>query len=140
MTDSRQSILDALNQAFAKKYNSLAQYILDAEPYVEPGGEAALAQIRGIAASDRAMADRLAEVIERLEGIPQVGTYDPLVADLNYLALDYLTGVLAGDLERQVIEYETGLSASRSEPGAQALFETLCGATREQIEKLHSLH
>ncbi|WP_319588760.1 hypothetical protein [uncultured Desulfobulbus sp.] len=144
MRDNKQdpvprNVYDALNVAFSHKYHSMAQYILEAGPYVRPEDGAGMREIELIAAEDKALADHLADVIERLEGIPQVGLFNPDVANLNYLSLEYLLGVLIRSLEDQLAQYEASLPQVQSVPLASQTLEALCAATRGRLERLRAL-
>jgi hypothetical protein len=134
-----QNIHDALNAAFSHKYHSMAQYILEAKPYVRSNDGAGMQEIESIAAEDRALADHLADVIERLDGIPQIGLFDPQVANLNYLSLDYLLGVLIRSLEDQLAQYEASLTQAQAVPLASQTLEELCAATRGRLERLRGI-
>lgn len=139
MTD-KQEVLDALNQAFSQKYLSLAHYILEAQPYVREGEEPLLSALAVTAAEDKRLADRLAEIIQELEGIPQIATYSPDVANLNYLALGYLAGLLIQTLEEQLVHYQQSLELARETKPAWEAFEELCRVTGGQLERLRALH
>jgi len=131
--------LAALNAALRDKYHSMAQYVLEAGPYVRPGQEAVLGELRTMADADRALADRLAEAMERLEGIPQPGTPDPEVANLNYLSLNYLLGYLKDSVEKQLSRYENDLPLLRDFPAAGEVFDRLLAATRAQAARLRDM-
>ncbi len=143
-------ILTALNAAFSAKYYSLAQYVLDASPYVRPGEEKLLREIRLVATCDRRLADQLAQVIEQLEGVPQLTVIDSSVAYLNYLSLQYLSGVLLQGLQKQQILFDDGLALVRDveqvsgEEGrvkaeANRVFLELHETTRGQILRLREI-
>ena len=132
-------LMDALNAAFSRKYNSLARYILDAGPYVPAGMEAARGLIEEIAAADQQFAETLANTIEQAEGVPQVAIYKPEVANLNYLALDYLLKVLLEELRGQLADYERFLPLAEEASPAHELFASLAEATRAQIERIERI-
>lgn len=133
---NREQVLEALNQAFSRKYHSMAQYILDAHPYVPAGREASLREIEAIAASDRIQADRLAEIIEQLEAIPQVATFHQDVANLNYLSLDYLQKYLVQTMEKQLAGDEQSQKLCEETTIAKEIFGELTTTTRGQLERL----
>ena len=133
----RQEAIEALNQAFSFKYHSLAGYIEQSVPYVGAGQDASLACVKAIAKEDRLETDRLARRLEEMEGIPQAGTAEQEAASVNYLAIDYLLGVLLKNLERQLAIYESSLGRF-SEP-VQGDFERLAAAVRHHIEQVGSL-
>lgn len=135
MTMSQQ-LIDALNSAFSRKYHSLAHYIIEARPYIPAGMDGLTAAIQDAAHEDQRLADRLAEVIETYEGVPQLAIFDPEVASLNYLALDYLAGVLRKSLEQQLAEYEHSQSMAADFPKAKEVFAALVETTRAQIARL----
>jgi len=143
-------ILTALNVAFSAKYYSLAQYALDASPYVRPGEDKLLYEIKLVAACDRRLADQLALAIEQLEGVPQLSVIDESVACLNYLSLRYVSGVLLLGLEKQLALFDEGLALVRDvdpvagEEGrmkaeANRVFLELHESTRGQILRLREI-
>ncbi|MCL5270895.1 MAG: hypothetical protein M1457_10195 [bacterium] len=138
MTD-RAQILAALNEAFNLKYHSAARYMLDAEPYVKNGDEVMLREIEAIAGEDAAAADRLASLIERLEGVPQVGVFELGVADLNYLSLRHLAGVLIGILEKQRGQFAAALAAAKGDAEVRGEFDRLVNAADDHIARLKAL-
>lgn len=135
MTDHQQ-LVEALNAAFSQKYHSLAQYILEARPYVPAGQTAAHELLAAIAAEDLAFADRIADAIEKIEGVPQLAIFSPEVANLNYLALDYLLQVLLKSLRGQLADYERFTVLAADAAPVRHLFTALAQATRRQIERL----
>ena len=69
MTGSAQ-IVAILSRAFTWKYNSLAGYVLQAEPYVRENEAKLLALVAQIAKEDKAFAVELARSIERHDAAP----------------------------------------------------------------------
>ncbi|MCE5229360.1 hypothetical protein LLG95_07160 [bacterium] len=134
----RAELLDALNIAFAQKYHSMAQYVLDAEPYIKAGQERLLPVIGDLAAMDHEAMRLLAEAIESREGIAQPGVMDPQFSTLNYLDLDYLANALYETLERQKSYYEGMRQRFGSDPDAQSVFAMLCSTTTEQLSRLRA--
>ena len=135
----REQVLAELNVAFRDKYHSLANYVVEARPYVHAGEEPILRLIERIAASDREAADQLAEVIEQLEGIPQVGIQDHYAAELNYLALAYLRGVLAKSMEDQGARYAEALKSMDEYPAAGEALKEILAAGLTHLEQLKKL-
>lgn len=78
--------------------NSLARYILEAEPFVEAGDEKLRDDIRKIAAEDAAIGAELSKFMESLGLVPRVGPHDQRFGELNYLSLRYL----ASELKKQL--------------------------------------
>jgi|GEM_PF-6187748 len=134
--EERERILAFLEQAFSWKHNSLAAYIVGAEPYVEPGEEETLKAVQSIAAEDQKTAVQIGQAIESLGGVPRIAPYEPSVAELNYLSISYLAEVLLEKLKKELLYYS-------EDPGALALTKVgsdlpamLTGITSEQIKRL----
>jgi bacterioferritin (cytochrome b1) len=132
-------LMDALNNAFSRKYHSLAQYILDARPWVPAGREGALEPIRAAAAEDQQFADRLAAAIEEAEGVPQLAIYNPEVASLNYLSLDYLLNYLIKDLQGQLADFERAAAQAEGCETVKRTLAELAEATQKQVERLQAV-
>ncbi len=103
--EAPQAVLDALNRVFMDRYHSTAEYILEASPYIGPEDQRALQRIQAVAAFDRAESVRLTALIESLGAVPHAGPYSRRLAELNYLAIDYLRRYLADQLLEQVADY-----------------------------------
>jgi bacterioferritin (cytochrome b1) len=135
----REQIIDALNDVFTRMVYSMAEYVLEAKPYLRPGQEGWLIEIGKIAASDKAMTDHVARAIQQMEGIPQLGTYDPEVANLNYLSMDFLIKALIDELEKNLAMAQRGVELSREAPPALEVFELLRNATQDHLKSLRAL-
>jgi bacterioferritin (cytochrome b1) len=132
----KEAVLDVLNMAFTHRFHSVADYILNANPYVAESEQAALHQVEAIAQSDREAAERLADVIEGLEGIPQVSPFHHDIATLNYLSIHHLKNVLRESLASQLAAYEQRLRVVvQCRPAYEAMLD-LCDQLRSQIDAL----
>jgi bacterioferritin (cytochrome b1) len=138
MTD-RERLIDALNAAFTHKLHSLAEYIAQARPYVPPGRQKVLVEIQALAAEDARVAGRLAETIERLEGIPQAGSRPAEVAELNYLSLDYLLRVLIETRQKELKQYAAFLAEFGRDDAGGAELARLHALSAAQLERLRAL-
>jgi hypothetical protein len=134
MITNHRNEIELLNDAFTWKYNSLAAYILAAEPYVPDSEESLRQAIAAIAEEDLRLRDEIAQVLEDLEAVVRIKPYDHMVSDLNYLSLEYLRGVLKEELGRQLAAYEQ--SESESTGQAKEMFAELIQRTRAQAAKL----
>jgi bacterioferritin (cytochrome b1) len=137
---NQERILDALNRAFSERHSSLAQYILDAQPYITPNDEGTLECIRAIAEFDRIEADRIADAIDSLGGIPQISTHEAVTAELNYLALGYLRKVLIEELHKQLDAYKTDIPLMQDNPIAREALTNLEQGLRALLVNLESIH
>lgn len=130
------AVLDALNRAFTFRYHSLARYILDAGPYVSDADAATLDLMHRLADWDHRQAERLADLIEDYEEIPQVTPYEHDIPELNYLALDYLRGILTDKLARQADDADRSAASAGACPPAREALARLARNLREWSDLL----
>ena len=135
----REQILQWLLRAFNWKYNALAAYAVEAQPYVAPGREAVLEELKKIAREEADAVDPIAQAIEQMDGIPQVAPYAPAVSELNYLAVDYLANLVAEDLEHQREAYSKACHACNGTPDAKQLFESLAQSAQAASARIRAL-
>ncbi|MBN1866850.1 hypothetical protein JW916_06125 [Candidatus Sumerlaeota bacterium] len=125
-SSQRERIVEILNRAFARRYHSLARYMVDAAGFVSEEERPLLRRIEEIAAWDAEQAETLSETIESLEGIPQVDLLDPEAAELNYLSVRHLAGVLRRTLEGESQACRESLPETRSIPAAHRALSQVC--------------
>jgi len=135
-TEQREKAVEVLNIAFGDRYHSIAQYLLDAHPYARENERDLLARIRQIADYDRLEAERLATIIEELDGIPQVHVFDHAIVEFNYLSLTFLRQILVDRLQNQLETYETAMASIHGLESAARAMTRLCKALRDQIALL----
>ena len=133
---SREEILSILGRAFADRFHSMAAYILESGTYIREEDEPLRRKIERIAECDRAAAERIADVIEDLEGIPQVPAYKHGFPEMNYLSLDFLKNVLREELSKQLGRYERQLPLLENCAAARNVLYSMCEALRGQISGL----
>jgi len=133
---SHDEMVAILNTAFADRYHSWAEYILEAGSHIREEDASLRRTIEQIAASDRAAAERLADVIESLDGIPQAPPYAHQVAELNYLSLDFLRNALRDELSRQVTDYERQWPLIEQCAAARDVLYSITQTLRAQIAQL----
>ena len=136
MTELMDECLEVLNEAYAFKANSLASYVLSAEPYIGEGEEGLLKVISEISQRDLEMQKFLLEEIEGLEGVPRITPPDPFVSELNYLSISYLKTVIQGDLVKQAHFFEESLERFSAVESVKHVFETLVRVAKQQLAAL----
>lgn len=97
-----ESAIAILNDVLARKLNSPASYVLEASPYVTDADRPILEAITALDEIAQGHAKEAAQIILALEGAPRGGSYDPTVADSNYLSVRYLLGQLLARLEQEI--------------------------------------
>jgi bacterioferritin (cytochrome b1) len=132
----RENIVEKLNAILSKEYNSMVQYVWDANPYVSPDEQPALEVLHTIIEDERCHAKELGRLITFLEGIPNPGRFDYGIADINYLALDYLMGLIVKDKENIIGLYDEALTAAHSFP---SIYTQLVQMQEEEQQHLMAL-
>jgi hypothetical protein len=138
MTYSRQELIVAADLIFKWKNSSLANYIWQAEPYIDQGCEPLLQIVKEVADEDRRLAANMGQCLEMLGAAPRATPQDPMVAELNYLSIRYLAELLLGELQRQssLISSAVG-QADSQEPLVKAIQEAE-QVTLKQIARLEA--
>ncbi len=139
VSSNNETVLSVLNTAFWHRYCSLADYMLEAGPYVADDDTMLLDEFRSIAAFDADEVPRLAALIEELDGIPHVPPYHHDIAEMNYLSLRYLKTILEKSLARQVAEYERRMPDVSGSPKAFTAMTEIEAALRGQIARLQAI-
>lgn len=136
MVDERRQTLDILGQVYNWKFHSLADYIAQADPYVDPGAERLLLEVQVIAVEDKSFAARLGRTIEAFGESPHAPAYESYVAELNYLSIKYLAGRLAAELEKQLVYLRQSLDLCHCKLAAVQVIRDLIQVTESQLTRL----
>jgi len=104
--DKMEQAIEMLNEVLARKMNCAAGYVLESSPYFTDADRRIVEAIASLNATARRHAKDAARRIMLLEGVPRGGSYDPRVADSNYLSVRYLLGQLLARLEQDVALFE----------------------------------
>ena len=98
--------IQMLNEVLRRTMNSPAGYVLESSPYSTDADRPIMEAIEALSATARRQAAEAARRILLLEGVPHGGSYDPEVADSNYLSVRYLVGKLLVRLEADIALFE----------------------------------
>ena len=101
---------DILNDIYNLTRNSLATYIVAAEPYVPGGQEAVLESIQDIANDNAVLAKEIAACMRSLDIMPYSTSFHTRMSELNYLSIDYLKNVLIKELGEEHKQIEKFIS------------------------------
>jgi len=135
---TRQQIINALNNCLTPLANSMAAYLQETEPYTTPNDKDAVAAIQEIAATDKKFEHQISEMILELEGIPQIGSVDPELAELNYLSFPYLLDVMIEHEKKEVARYKPLPSLVPHYPDVKHLQDIL-NTHEAHLEKLQGI-
>lgn len=136
---TRQQIINALNNCLTPLANSVAAYLLETEPYTTANDKDAMGAIQEIAASDKKFEHEISEMILELEGIPQIGSVDPEIAELNYLSFPYLLDVMIEREKKEVARYKPLPPLVPHYPDVRRLFQDILKAHEGHLEKLQGI-
>lgn len=128
-----------LNSQLTRLRLSVAQYILGSAPYLKDVDKEAMGAVREIAGAEEALAVEATDLIDQLDGVPQVGLSDPLFADINYSSFPYLIGVMIRWEQREVERCAAGLEAVADNAEAKGLVEKILALHEGQLAKLQDI-
>jgi hypothetical protein len=129
-------LIDILNRAWNFRHNSLAAYILSAEPYVAGNHARLLERVQGVAIEDARLEGALLEALSELEASPRGVPYEPFVSELNYLGIDYLTRVLREKLQAELTRLQAERQLAAGNKTGEEVLDTVLAATQVQIDNL----
>jgi bacterioferritin (cytochrome b1) len=132
----KEQIIEKLNAILSKEYNSMVQYVRDANPYVRPDEKPALKELDKVIDDEKRHARQLGQLITCLDGIPTPGTFEFGIADINYLALDYLMDLIVQDKEEIIGLYNKALEAAQS---FSSIYSQLVHMKEEEQQHLMAL-
>lgn len=136
---SKDEIIELLNDCLSKLEHSTAEYLLQTNPYVTDKDQDTMKAIQAVAAEEQALANELYRLMESLDGIPQPGLPDPMLAELNYLSFPYLLDKLIRDKEKTAKRHAPRVEAAEGHPEVKAFFEKVAATYAEHITKLKDL-
>jgi ferritin-like metal-binding protein YciE len=133
------SILNTLNRLYIIENRSLAMYMVDSCPWTHSGDEKASQVIAHIVADQKAMSQRLADLIDAREGRLHNGSFPMQFTDLNMVSLDYLVGELARLLRQDIEAIRACVEKLDGDREAKELAEEILGAEQAHLEALEDL-
>ena len=101
--DKQEFLIEKLNRLFPYKYNSMAKYVLESDPYVKESEKFVLEALDNVYSTDQLHARRLGELITSLDALPVSGNFSQAVADINYLSIRFGIDHVISD-KRKVLE------------------------------------
>jgi hypothetical protein len=99
---------DILNEVYNLNKNSLAGYIVGADPHIAGGQELVFDKIQKIAVEQSAFVQEILDCMQHFEIIPHSFSFPSGMCELNYLSISYLRNVLLNELNverKQMLEF-----------------------------------
>lgn len=134
----RPQVISNLNRLLAIEYRSLPMYLADAAPWTHRGDEKSVAALESMVADQKAMAQRLAELVLDLEGLVDPGEFPMEYTDTHFLSLDYLLTEIIKDQRHTIAEIERVIPRLSQHRAARELAEEVLGSERAHLEALEA--
>ncbi|HEV7222333.1 MAG TPA: hypothetical protein VGN42_06490 [Pirellulales bacterium] len=135
----KSDIIEPLNRLLEIEYRSLAMYLGDASPWLGQGDEPAAEALANIVADQRAMSQRIAEMVLERGGRIVPGEYPMQFTDTHFLSLDYLLKELHYYQRQDIADIERIVAKLAGHRAAQELAEETLGAERAHLEAIRAL-
>ena len=116
MTTLPLELLKGLQEDLTRKTYSFTEYILMCSPYVPAGREPLMELLARLVEEEHRHARAIGGMIVLLEGIPNPGLFDESAADMNYLDIVYLYGLLIRHKEKTIVHFAERLRQAEGFP------------------------
>jgi hypothetical protein len=131
--------IDVLNRLLAIHCRALPQYLTDASPWTREGDERATAVLQQMVADQRAIAGRIAELIQQRGGRLESSVFPMQFTDLNLVSLDYLLRILPQYQQRDITAIAQCVQELGMDFEAHNLAEEALGMAKAHHEMLQEL-
>ena len=121
-----------LNRLLALEQYSLANYLLQASPWVRHGDEPLFETVRSIAADQEVAAARIAAILVQRHGYAESSQFPTRFPAYNYLAMNYLARKLIDEIARCVEQLD-------GDPEAKQLAEEVLASEKHHLGLLTRL-
>jgi bacterioferritin (cytochrome b1) len=136
---TRDQIINGLNASLTTFANSLAAYLLETDPYLNDNDKDAMGAVAEIAAADQRFESAVTKLIGELDGIPQIGSVDPQLSEMNYLSFPYLLDVLIEYKKKEIARYRPIPAKVAHYPDVRALFSEILKTHEDHLAKLEGI-
>jgi hypothetical protein len=129
-------LVKRLQEDLTRKSHSLAEYMAASSPYVAKGREAMWELLLKVRDEDQEHARRLSSLLVSLGGIPHPGLFHASAADMNYLGIEYLYGLLIRSKRESVTLFEQRLHQAKGYHEAFVLIGDILDAEKRHVAEL----
>jgi len=131
--------IDDLNRVLAILERSFPQYLQYARPYVQAGREDVMETIAEIVVGQKALADRVCEMIDESGALPDTGKFPIEYTDTHDLSIDFLVDEAIGYQKQDIAQLAECTEALNLSPAAQSLAAEAVGMAKGHLESLEEL-
>jgi hypothetical protein len=132
--------IETLNRVLAILERSFPQYLQWARPYIPPGREDVVEAVADMVAGQRALADRVIEMIADSGALPDTGKFPIEFTDTHDLGIDYLIEEAIGYQKQDIADWAECVDELNLSPSAQSLASEALGMAKGHLESLEELH
>lgn len=136
---SEEQIINDLNRCLTVLTGSVAEYLLESDPYITDNDKDAMGALAEIAAADKKFGREAGLLIEELEGIPQMGAFNPALAGYNYLSFPTLLDVMIEHKQQQIPMYRELIGRVPNYPDVRSFYQRVLAAHEQHLERLQSI-
>lgn len=133
---STDRLISHLQEDLTRKSHSFAEYMAASSPYVAQGKEEMWELLLKVRAEEQEHARRISRLLISLGGVPNPGLFDASAADMNYLSIDYLYGLLIRSKCEYVKTLDRRLEETRGFHEAFLLLGDMLDAEQRHITQL----
>jgi hypothetical protein len=131
--------IETLNRVLAILERSFPQYLQWARPYIPPGREDVVEAVADMVAGQRALADRVIEMIADSGALPDTGKFPIEFTDTHDLGIDFLIRQAIQCQRQDLANLEQCVEQLRLSPAAQSLAAEALGMAKGHLESLEEL-
>jgi hypothetical protein len=135
---SSKSTIEVLNRLFILHTRSLPMYLSYAQPSWHIGDEVAQETLQSIVEDQRAMAERLGEMILEIGPVNE-GGFPTVYTAYHDLSFDFLVDRMIESQRRDIAAIEQCIARLTLVPMAKAIAEESLGAAKAHLEALQDL-
>jgi len=128
-----------LQRVLERQTASLAQYLAQSWPWVRPDQQRIKEFIQRVAEEERQASERLAELIDRRDGVPVPGTFPDDYSELHYVSADVALARLCEYLRDSIKELERDLEQLADDSEAAELIKEILKQKRSQLAEAEQL-
>jgi hypothetical protein len=116
MTAAPTAVIDALNSLLEAEQNSIFRFMGEGSPYLSQATAELRRPLNEMVLAGQRRTIELAELIERLGGVPMPGSVQPEEQYLAFLTIKFLLPKLTQAKQRMIERYENTIRALRAAP------------------------
>ena len=136
---SQEHSIEILNRLLAIYCRSFPMYLTHARPWTHVGDQRAIEAVELVVADQRAIAERISQLILEGGGLPDPGKFPLLFTDVHDLSLDYLIREAIQYQKADIVAIQQCVEAFNYVLAMKPLAEEALGLAKGHLESLEEL-